>query len=383
METYVVQLFPPALSGETSAPLLVRVPQNATVADLLDITVAEHQQLLNDVGVSDANDYMALVAVHPADGNGAPASDAPLGLDEVLRECPRLDFPFMIALVAHREIPPTAPSPQSVATEKARREAIEQRRQANVTRMEQAQQKAELERFRKCEAIEVMRREQIRKQKQAEETVRQAQAAAELEERRRAEVAEQLLRDQRDNDLAKQKQRLAELQAAEEARLRDARAKEQQRNDELHAAQRREAELKRIALEETAEARMKSSLDQLLNDLDQKVLSACDTATTEQLSLRNRRAEESVAARQRADIRTLETVATAARLQQRSHRWAAEASLNETLAQSRINEDSSAAEARMRDAEQYASWQSQRSTMTSQLESHLELQFREGRRAAA
>lgn len=146
--------------------------------------------------------------------------------------------------------------------------AVAKRRAENVKVLEAKQQQLELESFRRSEAIEAGRREQLRKQRQNERLLQEAAAAAEREEQDRIKTEKEERERKRLQELEDQRKRIEQAKLDEKERLA-VREKQLREQREAAAAVKAEEERRRLKLlEETAGVRMKKSYDRLLEKLD-------------------------------------------------------------------------------------------------------------------
>lgn len=154
-----------------------------------------------------------------------------------------------------------------VALSDLRSSEVAKRRLENVKALELKQRQAELESFRRSEAIEAARREQLRKQRHAEKLLQDAAEAAEKEEQEKLQAEFEQRERERQDQLETERLRI-EKAKEEEKQRQIARAKQIKEAEEAAALVKARDEQRRQAeYEATASERMKQSLDRFLGKL--------------------------------------------------------------------------------------------------------------------
>ena len=165
---------------------------------------------------------------------------------------------------------------------------LARRRQENVKALELKHQQMELESVRRSEAVEAARREQLRKQRQAEAQLQQACDAADTAEQARARTAHEARESERLQQLEAERRRIEAVQAEEAARVA---TRARHLRDAEEAAERARAEEARLAsrVDASASEHMKMSFDRILSKLDFAIATEQDVIDRDTAARRRQR----------------------------------------------------------------------------------------------
>ena len=305
--TYVVQVYtsfaPPHL-----IPLLVRVPEGATVEETVEASLTK--LIAQDPMTSLPSDMLDEYSVRAATGNGQPQYQSiPYAGGQVLRAASGMEFPFMIFLsysgrgnsqdqqqAAGDEMSPLRGSRHPLsgsekAALEAQRQQVEARRQENIRRIEKRRMEDQINAFNRCETYEMKRRAEEAKAKERDaklELSREADRAA----HEAATAARDTHRSEAENQAASKtfdqtKETLRLRGSMKNALMSEARrqqdltqALELKQNEDRKEQERRAADRRRQADAEKGD-RMYTDMEQLLGNLEAK----CGLAKEEQDSV--------------------------------------------------------------------------------------------------
>jgi hypothetical protein len=397
---YLIQVFVPFAPGLPQLqPLLLRVPEDATVERAIELALARIIDPANgaveSVPSPTANHYALCHAL--GDGSLDPRMHAPLGISSVIRDA-GLSFPYMLALThvgesakAAADRAPKAvdalantPSAQLAADlSAAEREAatarlaeVEARRAENVRRIEEQRNQKDVLHFHQCESHELRRREDAdaRRAKQREEARVEAMRRAE-EQATAAEAATRAERAQR-AEVEAHRRRMIELQEAETARLDAARKAQAAHEAAAQEAKRRAAEQRRLELAATKDQRMSSALDSIVAHLDTSVQHGRAEEVSIAQSQFEARAEAARRAKHLREVQALEARRSEQHAAERDRRTL-EAQVREERARlEQVRADEEKERKREDEEARFNAWRAQQQSRLSDVEGELELSYR-------
>lgn len=307
--TYVVQVYSNFAPAELY-PLLVRLEEDATVADCIGATLNKYLQRQPVIVLP--SDDRAEYALCAAGGDGYPALGAvAFEMQATLRTISSLEFPFMLCLLYTplRDQNPTsvqssenvnAPANgttqrservsgthktlsalerQAMAKELKERERI---REENLRLIERRRLDKEREAYQHCESYEVMRREELRKEELAKENAELELTLKEQEEQMLREAAAEAARAATTETSSKavlQRHRQEMERAVEEERTRalDVQKAREARLEQQRREREKMLEDKRQCLAKESNYRMSAALDDLIDSLHRNLALDCDS----------------------------------------------------------------------------------------------------------
>jgi hypothetical protein len=401
---YLIQVFVQFVNLPQFQPMLVRVPETATVSHAIEIVLS---RLRSADGVhaalpsSHASHYALCRAL--GDGSVDHESFAPLDLTSVIRDA-KLQFPYMLALIhvgadphdrvakydavdaALKKSQATRAAELSAAEREAaeaRRAEVERLRLENIRKIEERRTQTDVARFHASESYEMQRREALAAQREQEKEEENAKLAQKLLQEARMQEAARRAADAQREELEAHRLRMLNLKEEEASRQDQARRTLAAQEAATVEAKRLAAEQRRRELDATRGDRMTRTLDELVMQLDSKVAQGKDHEAEIARIQFQQRADAALAARRVREVQALEAARAEKYAVDRDRRSAeqnlkAERERLEALAKSEAER-----QAREAEAARFDEWRRQQHSHLEQVEGDLELVYRVRRSGAA